>query len=178
MMKISVMKKGDLAAAKEVVKDAFWCAGKSETFNEWELADKIMSDEGYVDELCLIASEDDKVVGYNLLSKVTIGSHVGLGLGPIAVKKAYQKNGIGKALMREALKKAEEMGFDYIVLLGGEYYRQFGFMDACDFGVILSENHPENKYIKILYLRDGMKDKVNGTLRYCASFYDENGALL
>jgi putative acetyltransferase len=177
-VEIRVVTKSGLPAVKAVLKEAFWRQGKSEVFNEWELAQRVMSDDGYIDELCLLAKDEDNVVGYILLSRATIGNLSGLSLGPVAVKPVRQKSGIGKALMRHALNKAKEMGFEWVAVLGGDYYRQFGFVDASDFGVVLSENNPENVYLKILFLQDDMRTIPGGKLRYCSSFYDADGALL
>lgn len=76
--------------AKDKDIEAFYRPGKNEDFNEWEFADKVRTDPSFIPELCFIAVIDDRIVGYNLLSKVMIGNHQGLALGPIAVKPLYQ----------------------------------------------------------------------------------------
>jgi putative acetyltransferase len=177
-MEIKAMRDEDLHPVKAILKEAFWKEGKNEIFNEWEFAEKVMSDSGYIDDLCLIAIDKNAVVGYILLSKSNIGGREGLSLGPLAVKPINQNKGIGKALVKYALKKAREKGFDWVALTGGDYYRQFGFLDALDFDIILSENNPENKFLKILFLNDKIKNSVNGKMHFCSSFYDEYGELL
>ena len=70
------------------------------------------------------------------------------------------------------------MGFEWVAVLGGSYYRQFGFIDAADLGLVIGEDHPENPFLKIFFLRDQTVSIRGAVLRYCAAFYDESGELL
>ena len=78
------------------------------------------------------------IVGHCLLTAVTLvrsdGSTLGgriMALGPIAVLPAWQRRGVGSALMRAALAKAEAAGLSAVVLLGHkDYYPRFGFQPA------------------------------------------------
>lgn len=166
----------DIEEIKGVIKEAFYRPGKNEDFNEWNLADKVRTDAGFVPELCLVASINEEIVGYILLSKASIGNSEGLALGPIAVKPAYQRKGIGKRLVDCGLKRAQEKGFPWVALTGGDYYTQFGFEAASKYRVMLSDNHPENPYLKIRFLVTN-KD-TSGRMTFCDSFYDQNGELL
>lgn len=166
----------DKREIKGIVKEAFYRPGKNEYFNEWEFVDMVRSDTGFIPELCLVATINEEIVGYILLSKASIGKNKGLSLGPLAVKPSYQGRGIGKRLMEYGLKKAKDNGYEWIVLIGGDYYTQFGFEPALKYGIILSDNHPENPYLKIKFL--DTDKKVHGKMRFCSSFYDENGNLL
>ena len=78
--------------------------------------------------------------------------------------------------MEFSLQHAKEGGFKWVVLIGGDYYTQFGFELALQYGIVLSDNHPENAYIKVKFLDPNRQ--VSGPIRSCDSFYDENGALL
>lgn len=78
--------------------------------------------------------------------------------------------------MKYGLNKAEESGYNWVVLIGGDFYTQFGFKPALKYGIILSDNHPENPYIKIKFIDSNMQ--VSGAIKYCDSFYDEHGNLL
>lgn len=178
MEKITIRQAGDndIEEIKGIVKEAFDRPGKNEYFNEWEFVDKVRIDSGFIPELCLIATIDKEIVGYILLSKALIDKNGGLSLGPLAVKPSYQGKGIGKRLIDYGLKKAKEKGFEWIALTGGDYYTQFGFESALKYGVVLADNHPENPYLKIKFL--DIKREVSGKMRFCDSFYDENGELL
>lgn len=62
------------------------------------------------------------------------------------------------------------------IVPGGDYYSKFGFEGAQELGIILAPDHPENPYLKIKFLVD--RRDVKGEMRFCASFYNENGELL
>lgn len=46
----------DLQEIKCVLRATFDRPGKNQEFNEWESADKVRTDPGYVPELCLVAT--------------------------------------------------------------------------------------------------------------------------
>lgn len=83
--------------------------------------------------LSLLAEEDDgQLVGHVLFSPVTIrdanGAVIdrGLALAPLAIRPAWQRRGIGSALVRAAIEQLTTRRF--IVLLGHvHYYSRFGF---------------------------------------------------
>jgi predicted N-acetyltransferase YhbS len=177
MVRIKQFESKDLERSMEVVRLAFDRDGKDEKFNEWNFIDQVRNDKSFVDELCLIATVEDEFVGYNLLTKASIGNESGLVLGPLAVKPTRQKLGVGKKLVEHAIEKAKELGYRWISLTGGDYYYQFSFKDASTYGVMIDDGHPENKYLKILILSND--DYVcGGKLKFADSFYDENGELL
>jgi putative acetyltransferase len=91
MIKIRRFEDRDLEATMGVVKEAFYREGKDADFNEWNFVDNIRSDKDYVKDLCLIAKSDDEYLGYNILTKGSVGDQKGLILGPIAVKPSHQK---------------------------------------------------------------------------------------
>jgi predicted N-acetyltransferase YhbS len=70
-----------------------------------------------------------RLVGTARLWDITAGSAgPALLLGPIAVDCAYQKCGIGAALMRHALSEANRLGHKAVLLVGdAPYYGRFGF---------------------------------------------------
>ncbi|MBU4263220.1 MAG: N-acetyltransferase [Proteobacteria bacterium] len=80
--------------------------------------------------LSLVAELDGQVVGHIAFSPVTIsdGSPNWHGLGPISVLPAYQRQGIGKALMQEGLSRLKALGSKGCFLVGDPgYYQRFGF---------------------------------------------------
>lgn len=150
--------------------------GKDEYFNEWEFVDRVRKDSGFIPELCLVAIINDEIIGYILLSRFLIGENEGLALGPSAVQPLHQYKGVGKKLINNGLKKARDNSFKWVALTGGDCYSQFGFESASKYGIILSDNHPENLYFKIKFLDTNRE--VTGKMRFCDSFYNENGELL
>ena len=73
-----------------------------------------------------------KLIGTVRLWNIIAGSAgSSLLLGPLAVDCGHQKNGIGHALMEQAIFASRDLGADSILLVGDEpYYRRFGFSAA------------------------------------------------
>ena len=86
----------------------------------------------------LVAEVDGQVVGHIAFSPVTMsdGTRNWYGLGPVSVLPAYQRQGIGKALIREGLSQLKDINAQGCCLVGHpDYYRQFGFMNVPGLGV-------------------------------------------
>jgi len=78
----------------------------------------------------LVAEVDGRVIGHIAFSPLTIsdGTTNWYGLGPVSVLPAYQRQGIGKALIREGLSRLKDMNAQGCCLVGHpDYYRKFGF---------------------------------------------------
>jgi predicted N-acetyltransferase YhbS len=87
-----------------------------------------------VASLCRIARDDyDAVAGCIRFWPVRIGERgdPALLLGPVAVHPTRQGEGLGAALIVDALDRAAAEGWTRVVLVGDEpYYRRFGFSRA------------------------------------------------
>jgi putative acetyltransferase len=80
--------------------------------------------------ISLVAEVDGCIVGHIAFSPVTIsdGTRNWYGLGPVSVLPAYQRQGIGKALIHEGLSRLKDMNAQGCCLVGHpDYYRKFGF---------------------------------------------------
>jgi putative acetyltransferase len=78
----------------------------------------------------LVAEIDGRVICHIAFSPVTIsdGSRGWHGLGPVAVLPAYQRQGVGAALIREGLSRLKDINAQGCCLVGHpDYYRRFGF---------------------------------------------------
>jgi putative acetyltransferase len=78
----------------------------------------------------LVAEVDGRVIGHIAFSPLTIsdGTRNWYGLGPVSVLPEYQRQGIGKALIREGLSRLKDMNAQGCCLVGHpDYYRKFGF---------------------------------------------------
>ncbi|QGY41071.1 GNAT family N-acetyltransferase [Pseudodesulfovibrio cashew] len=81
-------------------------------------------------EVSLLAEEEGTAVGHIALSSATVGEDAAgwFLLGPVGVLPAHQKQGIGSALIREAIRILKLSGAAGIVLVGDPgYYGRFGF---------------------------------------------------
>ena len=77
----------------------------------------------------LIAEMDGRVIGL-AFSPVTLSytTQDWYGLGPVSVVLTYQRQGIGKALIREGLARLKDLHAQGCCLVGHpDYYRKFGF---------------------------------------------------
>ncbi len=93
----------------------------------------------YVPELALVAEENGIVVGHVMFSYATLvgdNERRVLELAPVAVTAERQRDGIGSALIREGIARAEARGEPLIVVLGHPgYYPRFGFEPARAHGI-------------------------------------------
>lgn len=81
----------------------------------------------------LVAEIDGRVVGHIAFSPVTIsdGTPNWYGLGPVSVLPEYQRQGIGKALVTEGLRRLNALNAAGCCLVGHpDYYRKFGFRNT------------------------------------------------
>ena len=81
----------------------------------------------------LVAEMGGTVVGHIAFSPVTIadGSDGWYGLGPVSVLPQFQKQGVGKSLIRQGLSRLKASGAKGCVLVGDPgYYARFGFKNV------------------------------------------------
>jgi len=94
--------------------------------------------------ISLVAEVDGCVIGHIAFSPITIsdGTPNWYGLGPVSVLPEYQKQGVGKALVREGLKRLKDINAQGCCLVGHpDYYKQFGFKNVP--GLVLEGVPPE-----------------------------------
>jgi putative acetyltransferase len=126
--------------------------------DEAEIVERIRQSPQYKNELSLISSKGDLIVGYVMLSIVTLHaekkSYDVLSLAPVAVLPAFQKQGIGASLIEESIRVATERKEPLIVVLGhAEYYPRFGFERASLRGIYPPVEWPDASYM-VLALPD------------------------
>lgn len=78
--------------------------------------------------LSFVALNGGHVVGSVRQTPILIGATPAMLLGPLAVRPAWKKQGIGAALMRTSMEAARIAGHQLVILVGDEpYYAPFGF---------------------------------------------------
>jgi predicted N-acetyltransferase YhbS len=82
-----------------------------------------------VRDLCLVARDDLGIIGGAIrFWPVRVGIAEALLLGPVAVHPTRQGEGLGGALIREGLHRAEADNWPRVILVGdAPYYERFGF---------------------------------------------------
>jgi putative acetyltransferase len=120
--------------------------------------------------ISLVAEDGGQVVGHVAFSPVTLASTTGgLGLAPLAVIPARQRQGIGGQLVREGLSAAATSGAKFVVVLGDpEYYRRFGFRRAGAVG--LGNEYGADEEFMVLELQPGSLPPAGGLVKYAAAF--------
>jgi putative acetyltransferase len=99
----------------------------------------------------LVAELDGRVVGHIAFSPVTMsdGSPDWYGLGPLSVLPAYQRQGIGGALIQEGLSRLKGLGARGCCLVGHpEYYGRFGFRNPRGLG---HDGVPEDAFFALSF---------------------------
>jgi predicted N-acetyltransferase YhbS len=78
--------------------------------------------------LALVARDSEALVGTLRFWHVEAGGAPALLLGPLAVAGSHRKLGLGAAMMRMGLDRAQALGHKAVILVGDEpYYSRFGF---------------------------------------------------
>ncbi len=98
---------------------------------EPRLVQDLLADPTAAPFISLLAFDGERAVGHILLTRVVVQGRQdlkGLILAPMAVLPDYQRQGVGKALIRKALEISADRGFDLVFVLGHiDYYPRAGF---------------------------------------------------
>ena len=168
MIEIRQENKKDYEEVYNVVKMTFESAKHSDG-NEQDLVVDLRKSKNFIPKLSLVAVYDDKIVGYILFTKIKIGKSTELALAPLAVLPEYQRQGIGKKLIKEGHKIAKKLGYHFSVVLGSEkYYPKSGYVPASRYGIKAPFEVADENFMAIK-LNDTDKEIV-GTVEYAKEF--------
>lgn len=130
----------DYSAVEALTRDAFWDVHVPGC-DEHYLAHILREAECFIPELDLVAIYAGTLVGNIMYSKALLKSDSGgalelLCFGPLSVAPAFQRKGIGKALVEKSLELAGGMGYGAVIIYGDpDYYRRLGFRPGEDYGI-------------------------------------------
>lgn len=118
--------------------------------------------------LALVAEDGDgRLVGTVRLWNVSAGGRPALLLGPLAVDEACRGAGVGAALMRLALARAEAAGHAAVILVGDpEYYARFGFSGEATTGLVMPGPTERRRFLAREFVAgalDGAAGRVTAT---------------
>ena len=119
---------------------------------EAELVNRLRTTNYFHSELSLVAEENAEILGHILFTRIVIKdgnkTYPALALAPLGVKKDAQKQGIGRLLIEEGLKKAKYLGHKLIIVLGDpNFYSQFGFEPAYRYEITPPAHFPEEAFL-------------------------------
>ncbi|MDQ0924389.1 putative N-acetyltransferase YhbS [Pseudarthrobacter sp. W1I19] len=130
---------------------------------------ELFDSQEYLPGFSVVAELDGEVVGHVISTRGWVGAQELLGLGPISVTPRLQRQGIGSALMKETIARANAAGENGIALLGStEYYPRFGFVPAASLGVLPPEEVWGDNFqlLPLALWRGG----IHGVFRYADPF--------
>ena len=160
-------KKEDFNSISEVNEQAF------KQKDESELIKRIRASKNFIPDLSLVAELNRKIIGYILFSKIKIigiKEYESLALAPMAVLPEFQKKGIGRKLINEGLKKARELGFNSVIVVGHQdYYPRFGFERASKWNIKCPFEVPDEAFLAT-ELKEGALAEKSGIVEYPKEF--------
>ncbi len=172
----------DYRQVEEVTRSAFSYPGRIERggigcpYEHW-MVHELRKRDG-IAELSLVAEISNLVVGHIICSIAVVKNDRNetkvLNFGPLSVLPEYQRKGVGKALILSMIEKAKKLGYGAILFFGRpEYYPQFGFEDAVEFGVTDAYGGNYSSFMA-MELQEGYLSEVRGGKFYESDVFDED----
>ena len=126
---------------------------------------RIREGRGHVLELSFTARIGTLLVGSVRLTPICIGDTPALLLGPLTVEPPFRSRGVGTALVKRALKEAEDKGHKLVVLVGDEpIYQKSGFKRIAK-GQVKMPGPVDPARLLVAELNAGAFDGVKGVIR-------------
>ena len=114
--------------------------------------------------LSFVARVGTILVGANRMTKIRIGDHAAVLLGPLVVEPAFRQHGLGEKLVLKSLDAARAAGHRLVILVGdASYYQRMGFRRVPDNRMKMpGPVDPE----RLLYceLSEGALDEISGRI--------------
>ncbi len=123
-----------------LIREAFWNVYRPGC-SEHYVIHVLRNDPAFVQELDLVMELDGRLIGQNMFMKTVILADDGrtvdvLTMGPICITPERKRQGYGKFLLDESLKRASAMGFGAVLFEGNiGFYGKSGFDYAARFGI-------------------------------------------
>jgi len=103
----------------------------------------LRNSDSVISELCFVAEYEGEIIGHILYTKSKFKRPDGrdvdtINFGSLSVLPKYQRQGIGKALVRYSLLRAKEMGYKAVLITGvPDYYSKLGFKRASTYNLVM-----------------------------------------
>ncbi|MBT8232990.1 MAG: N-acetyltransferase [Saprospiraceae bacterium] len=163
----------DIPFVQHVIREAFTNEPFSDQ-SEHLLVSRLRNSKEFIPKLSLVAVVNDDIVGHILFSKLSVIQnenkiHEGLALAPVSVSPAYQKMGVGTALIKKGHSIARSLGFPFVILVGHEhYYLKFGYKHLKE-NISFPFDVPRQNCFGISFFNDALTH-ISGTIQYDEAF--------
>ncbi len=172
-------KKEDFRTVEQLIREAFWnlyVPGCNEHF----IVHNLRNSSDFIPELDFVAEEEGRIVGQIAYSRGIIECEQGeqrevISFGPVSVLPAFQKRGIGSALITHTIDLARDMGYPAICIYGDpRYYSRFGFRCAERYEIKTADDKFAVALL-VLELKQGLLNNMPGRFIESDAFgVDEN----
>lgn len=165
-MEIRLENKGDYLEVEELVRNSFWNIYRPGAYEHY-IVHELRNDESFIAKLAYVIESDGIIIGHINYSRgfIDYGDEKteAVVLGPVAVDRDFQNQGLGSKLIEFTLTLAEE-DFPFVFVIGDEdYYRRFAFEPASGHNLYLEGTDPneENPFFMIrIFDISALKDKT------------------
>ena len=166
MPQIRPERPGDVESVQALLLASFGCEVQARLVDRLRASGKIA--------LSLVAEDRARILGHVVFSKIVASVEGGevSALAPLAVVPAFQRLGIGSALVSAGLERCRLERQARVLVLGDPvYYARFGFVPAARFGLKCPFPAAEHSFTAI-ELEPGAFAGVSGTVRFGHEFDD------
>ena len=154
-MEIRLEEEKDYREVEKLNRNSFWNIYRPGAYEHF-IVHNLRDDDSFIKELAYVIENDGKIIGNVNYSIGRIdyenSSADAVVLGPIAIDKKYQNQGLGFKLIENTLKLALGMNIPFVIVIGDEnYYSRFGFVSASKHNIYLdgTELDEENPFFMI-----------------------------
>lgn len=166
-MEIRPENENDYLKVEELVRDSFWNVYRPGAYEHF-IVHNLRDDESFLADLAYVIEDDGRIIGHINYSKGKISyekrSVPATILGPIAIDRDCQNQGLGSKLINHTLGIAQKEGIPFVLVVGDEsYYSRFGFESASGYNIYLegTDISQENPFFMIRIFDES---EINGQL--------------
>ena len=130
----------DHRAVENLVRESFWNVYRPGCCEHFVLH-RLRDDPAFVPELDLVMEKGGRLIGQNMFMRAHIAADDGreipiMTMGPICIAPEYKRQGYGRLLLDESLRRAAALGCGALCFEGNiGFYGRSGFVCASAFGI-------------------------------------------
>ena len=130
----------DERSVEDLIRESFWNVYRPGCLEHYVIH-QLRNDPAFVPELDLVMEKDGKLIGQNMFVRAVIRRDGGgevpiMTMGPICISPEYQRQGLGKKLLDESLRRAADLGCGAVCFEGNiAFYGNSGLTFAREFGI-------------------------------------------